>query len=673
MNIPLWTPDQNKTTQLHDFVDFVNATHNLSIADYSSLHRWSTHNIADFWESLAEWGGVHFYTKAACVLSYGPPADSHARTGGSVEEEPPADSKEEPFKRMNHHMINARWFEGATLNLAEHLLRHNDEAIACFSVTEKGEPIAHTFGELKNEVAAFCAYYKSIGLEAGDRICAVAVNNHQTLVCMLACIALGGVWASASPDYGLEALKDRFEQIEPTVLIASERYIHRGKNHVISETVKNLKTTLPTVLHVISLESNSEHQTYASILKDYKADDIPFKQLDFNHPVWILFSSGTTGKPKCMVHRTGGMLLQHLKEHRLHGDLRANDRLFFYTTCSWMMWHWMISAFLVGASIVLYEGSPFSPNPERLLDIVDSLGVTAFGVGAKYLEHIEKLKLQPIQSHRLSKLRILFTTGSPLLPESFDYVYQSISNTVQLCSISGGSDLVSCFALGCPILPVHRGELQCLGLGMDIAIYNTEGEPVIDEEGELVCQQAFPCMPVYFWGDIHRKKYMKAYFKRFPGVWTHGDFAKITQNGGLIIKGRSDATLNRGGIRLGTAELYQAISSIDVILESIAVEREGELLLFVKLSNPHSLESKKEQQLFQEIKNHIKEHLSPKHLPDHMFIAPDLPKTHNGKLVELAVKKIMNDQEDINTDTLSNPGCMDYFMNLNTKLGGQND
>ena len=676
MNTPLWVPGKGRKTQLHHFIDFINQRFSLRVTDYPALHQWSIDHTSLFWESLALWGEVHFHEQPISVLSFKAPADPSHKAEGVSE---------------SHHMINASWFEGATLNLAQHLLNHPDDAIACYSVTEQEEPIAHTFGQLKREVAACCAYYESVGLKSGDRVCAVVINNYQSVVCMLACIALGGVWASSSPDYGLESLKDRFQQIEPTVLIASEHYTHRGKKYVIRNTIDALKEAIPSVSHLVSLEKETAHTSYHEIVDAHRSLEIPFKSLSFNHPVWILFSSGTTGKPKCMVHRTGGMLLQHLKEHRLHGDMRSNDCLFFYTTCSWMMWHWMVSVFLVGASIVLYEGSPLSPNPKRLLNIAEKLKVTAFGVGAKYLEHLEKLKLIPRKTHDLSQLRILFTTGSPLLPESFDYVYQSLSKTVQLCSISGGSDLVSCFALGCPILPVNRGELQCLGLGMDMAVFNDHGDPVVDEEGELVCRQAFPCMPLAFWGDNKKEAYMNAYFNRFPGVWTHGDFAKLSQRRGLVIQGRSDATLNRGGIRLGTAELYQAIANINAIFEALAIEREGKLFLFVSLKttehttirvgdqkptrspddreSPLATHDKKE--LFSQIKAHIRQHLSPKHIPDQIIIAPDLPRTHNGKLLELVVKKIMSNQTVSNTGAIANPACLDFFIKLNRNLANR--
>ncbi len=627
----LWQPTLKDIdhSQMSQFLHFINKTYQLAITDYFALHAWSIVYPDLFWQAIWQFMKVIYHH----------PPDSIFKPGVKMQE--------------------TKWFEGAYLNFAENLLQFRDDAIALKYRSESGIKQEISYLELYKKVCNLASWLHQRGLVAGDRVAACLPNCIETVVAMLATTSLGGVWTACSPDFGTKGLVDRFSQITPKFLFLYENHCYSGKIYDHSKDNAALIEQLPTVEHTLVFSAGKT------------LDDLPiaqkplqFASLPFDHPLYILYSSGTTGKPKCMVHGIGGTLLQHLKELKLHTDLKRQDTIFFYTTCAWMMWHWLISSLAVGATIVLYEGNPFYPKKSTLFDLIDECNIRVFGVGAKLIETAEKFKLSPKNTHQLSQLRTLLTTGSPLLPKSFDYVYKEIKSQLCLSSISGGSDIISCFALGNPNLPVYRGELQCLGLGMDIRIYNETGQEMFDQKGELICATPFPSMPIYFWNDPNGEKYQQAYFQRFPNVWTHGDYAKLTTHGGLIIYGRSDATIKPGGIRIGTGEIYQQIEKFPEVLESLAVgyhRNNGEkIILFVTLAEGKKLT----EELINKIKSSIKNNISPHHVPAKIIQAPDLPKTMNGKLVEIAVKKIINQQEISQIEALSNPQSLEFFKTL---------
>jgi acetoacetyl-CoA synthetase len=637
---PLWTPSEHLkySCEMQRFIDWVNQRYQLNISDYSALHQWSVNKLAHFWQSLWEFCKVTASSKPIAILSEG------------------------------KTMRDSQWFNGAELNFAENLLKRQDSHPAILTMTEQGEIETISYTELNKQVCKLAYTLKQLGVKPGDRIAAIMPNIAETVIAMLASTSLGAVWSSCSPDFGLQGLSDRFEQIKPTILFAVNGHFYKGKqfNHddKLSQLQKSLSSLAKTIIIPYVVITNSKPLdnmlTWQECL-DNTATTLSFTQLPFNHPLYILYSSGTTGKPKCMVHGAGGTLLQHLKEIALHTNLTGNDRIFFNTTCGWMMWNWLVSSLAVGATLILYDDAPFHPNESVLFDLIDKTNATIFGIGAKYLESAAKLHLNPMQSHKLSTLHTILTTGSPLLPESFDYVYQKIKGDVQLSSISGGSDIISCFALGCPIKPVYCGELQCIGLGMDMKIYNENGNAVIAEKGELICASPFPSMPIYFWNDENDEKYQQAYFDQFPQVWTHGDFAEITEHGGLIIYGRSDATLNPSGVRIGTAEIYQQVEKLNDVIDALAIGQQHEgserIILFVILQQDHHLTD----ELCTKIKAVIRDNTSPYHVPALIRQVHDLPRTLSGKVAELAVKKTINGEEINNLDALSNPESLQEF------------
>ena len=637
----VWSPAPNAidVSQMGSFMRFINKRHGKSFADYPSLYAWSIHNVVDFWKSLSDWSGVSYVKPPGCIL------------------------------RLGKRMQDSRWFQGATLNFAQNLLSRKDTHTAISFTAESGENVVVSYAELFQQVAALVAYLREQKLGVGERVCAMVPNFHLSIVCMLAVTAVGAIWCSASPDFGVDALTERFAQVEPSVLFAVDGHSYNGKNHAHSAKIKELCTKIPSikltiVLPYLGADQNDLGDAVSFDViqeKHANASDIRFEALPFSHPVYILFSSGTTGKPKCLVHGAGGTLLQHIKEHRLHGDLRSDERIFFYTTCGWMMWNWLVSALVTGATLVLYDGSPFYPAKDRLFDLIDKEKINVFGVGAQFIEESDKFVLTPVSTHDLSSLRQILSTGSPLLPASFDYIHAAIKPGVQISSIAGGSDIISCFMLGNPLLPVYRGELQAPGLGMDVEIFNDKGSSVIDEKGELVCLSPFPSMPVGFWGDHDGARYQSAYFERFEHAWTHGDYASINGHLGVTIYGRSDATLNPGGVRIGTAEIYQVLEKIPEISEACAVghkSKKGErIVLFVVLKSGLQLTDKLEKT----IKKAIRKSLSPKHVPAVIQQVTDLPRTANGKLVELAVANSINGEDVVNVSALSNPQCLNQF------------
>ncbi|MFP3332965.1 acetoacetate--CoA ligase [Pseudomonas sp. SIMBA_064] len=642
MNDVLWRPStaQIEASRMDAFRRRVNLRYNLQLTDYQALHRWSIEQRAAFWQTLADYFHVRWHTPPSQVLSEGP------------------------------QMPEAQWFANASLNFAEHLLRRRDDRPAVVSIREDGHRQALTHAQLAAHVAGLQAAFKAAGIVAGDRVAAVMPNTWQTLVAMLACTSLGAIWSTSSPEFGVHGIIDRFGQIAPKLLIVCAGYQYAGKD--IDQVVKinQVCEQLPSLEQLIVVPHTRSgtrldefHAARVSLWDDvYQPGGEPrFTPLSFDHPLYILYSSGTTGVPKCIVHRAGGVLLQHLKEHGLHNDLKADDVLFYYTTCGWMMWNWLASGLAIGATLVLYDGSPFHPGPERLLDLIDAEGIHAFGTSPKYLAALEQAGLEPAASHNLASLRLLLSTGSPLSPHSYDYVYSKIKADLCLASMSGGTDIVSCFVLGNPTLPVRRGEIQCKGLGMAVEVWNEHGQPVQDEKGELVCTRNFPSMPLGFWHDPDGSRYRDAYFSQYPGVWAQGDYAEQRTHGGLVIHGRSDAVLNPGGVRIGTAEIYRQVEKVEQVLESVAVGQDWQgdvrVVLFVRLQDGLLLD----EALRQRIRQVIRQFTTPRHVPAVIAQVSDIPRTISGKLVELAVRNVVHGLPVKNTDALANPQALEQF------------
>ncbi|MFJ4351435.1 acetoacetate--CoA ligase [Pseudomonas sp. NPDC089428] len=642
MNDVLWRPStaQIEASRMDAFRRRVNLRYNLQLNDYAALHRWSIEQRAAFWQTLADYFQVAWHTPPSQILSEGA------------------------------LMPQARWFSGATLNFAEHLLRRRDDRPALVSVREDGQRVVFTHARLAAEVAGLQKAFKAAGIEPGDRIAAVMPNTWQTLVAMLTCSSLGAVWSTSSPEFGLHGIIDRFGQIEPKLLLVCAGYQYAGKSIDQVDKINQVCAQLPGLQQLIVVpytrpqtQASEFNAAKVSLWDDfYKAGGEPlFASLPFDHPLYILYSSGTTGVPKCIVHRAGGVLLQHLKEHGLHNDLKADDVLFYYTTCGWMMWNWLASGLAIGATLVLYDGSPFHPGPERLLDLIDAERIQAFGTSAKYLAALEQQGLEPARSHRLDSLQLILSTGSPLSPHSYDYVYSKIKADLCLASMSGGTDIVSCFVLGNPTLPVRRGEMACKGLGMAVEVWNEQGQPVLDEKGELVCTRNFPSMPLGFWNDDDGSRYHNAYFSQFPGVWAQGDYAEQRSSGGLLIHGRSDAVLNPGGVRIGTAEIYRQVEKVEEVLESVAIGQDWHgdvrVVLFVRLRDGLQLDDA----LRQRIRQVIRQYTTPRHVPAVIAQVSDIPRTISGKLVELAIRNVVHGLPVKNTDALANPQALEQF------------
>ncbi|HDS0959179.1 Acetyl-coenzyme A synthetase [Pseudomonas hunanensis] len=642
MNDVLWRPSttQIEASRMDAFRRRVNLRYNLQLDDYQALHGWSIEQRADFWQTLAEFFHVHWHTPPSQVLSEGP------------------------------QMPDAQWFANATLNFAEHLLRRRDDRPAVVAVREDGQREVFSHAELAAQVAGLQTAFKAAGIVPGDRVAAIMPNTWQTLVAMLACTSLGAVWSSSSPEFGVHGIIDRFGQIEPKLLIVCAGYQYAGKAIDQVTKVNQVCAQLPGLEQLIVVP-HTRKGTHAdefqaanvSLWDDFfqPGGEPRFTPLPFDHPLYILYSSGTTGVPKCIVHRAGGVLLQHLKEHGLHNDLKADDVLFYYTTCGWMMWNWLASGLAVGATLVLYDGSPFHPGPGRLLDLIEAEGIHAFGTSAKYLAALEQAGLEPATSHCLTSLRLLMSTGSPLSPHSYDYVYDKIKADLWLVSMSGGTDIVSCFVLGNPTLPVRRGEIQCKGLGMAVEVWNEQGQPVVDEKGELVCTRNFPSMPLGFWNDPDGRRYQDAYFSQFPGVWAQGDYAEQRASGGMVIHGRSDAVLNPGGVRIGTAEIYRQVEKVEQVVESVAIGQDWNgdvrVVLFVRLHDGLQLD----EALRQQIRQVIRQYTTPRHVPAVIAQVSDIPRTISGKLVELAIRDVVHGRPVKNTDALANPEALEQF------------
>jgi acetoacetyl-CoA synthetase len=559
------------------------------------------------------------------------------------------------------------------LNFAENLLRRRDDKQALVFWGEDKKKTTLSYAELWDRVAGLAYAMRDSGVTIGDRVAAFMPNMPETVIAMLATTSIGAIWSSCSPDFGINGVLDRFGQIKPKILFTADGYFYKGKAIDSLRRLEGILGELPDLQRVIVVPYVERHPDISAIEKsvlyaDFARRDnlleIDFEQCPFDHPIYILYSSGTTGKPKCIVHGAGGTLIQHLKELVLHTDLKPDDRVFYFTTCGWMMWNWLVSSLAVGATVLLYDGSPFDPSPAVLLDFAEQERMTVFGTSAKYLSTIEKAQIKPRKTHALANLRAILSTGSPLSPESFDYVYRDIKADIQLSSISGGTDLISCFALGNPILPVFRGELQCRGLGMAVEVFDERGKPVRGVKGELVCTAPFPSMPVFFWEDPEGKKYRAAYFETHPGVWVHGDYAELTEHEGMIIYGRSDTALNPGGVRIGTAEIYRQVEKLPEVLESIAVDQEWKndkrIILFVKLRENIILGD----ELITKIKATIRENTTPRHVPAKVIQVYDIPCTLNSKIVEIAVRNVIHGRHIDNVEALSNLEALEFFRDL---------
>ena len=645
MNPILWKPtqDQVNTSQMEAFRNQVNSRFNINLKDYFDLYEWSISNISDFWKAV--WGFM--------ALEF---SDDYTQV---VDD----DSK----------MPGAQWFEGVKMNFAENLLRIRSEKPAIHFKGEGQEVRTLSYYELFDEVEKLASALRKIGIQQGDRIAGFMPNMPETIIAMLAAASIGAIWSSSSPDFGIKGVLDRFTQIEPKVLFAANGYYYNGKQFDSLEKLSSILDQLPSVNHVVVTPYTDSNHDISSvkngILWDNFIDSNPsplkFEQLPFQHPLYIMYSSGTTGLPKSIVHGAGGTLIQHLKELRLHCNIYPEDTIFYFTTCGWMMWNWLVSNLAIGAAIVLYDGSPLQPNSNAMWDMVDELGITHFGTSAKYIDACRQEGLSPIKTHSLESMRTIFSTGSPLVEESFDYVYNQIKKEIQLASISGGTDIISCFAGGNPTLPVYRGELQSITLGMDVAAYNPEGNPIQNEKGELVCRKAFPSMPIHFWNDPNGEKYHQAYFNVLPGIWYHGDYIEINDHGGVQIFGRSDATLNPGGVRIGTAEIYRVVDTFDDVEDSLVVGQKWKgderVILFIKLNKKRIFTDN----LTKQIKQSIRNNCSPRHVPAIVLETKDIPYTINGKKVEIAVKKIIHGHTVANKEALANPESLDLYQNLN--------
>jgi acetoacetyl-CoA synthetase len=639
----LWTPPAERVAQarLSSFAARAREASRRPLADYAALWRWSVDDLASFWE--LSWS-------ALSVL--GERGSGPAVVGASA-------------------MPGARFFPGARLSFAENLLRRDDDAPALISLVERGPRRELSYRALRRQVASLASALRELGVRPGDRVAAIVPNGLEAVVSMLATAAIGAVWSSCSPDFGVRGALDRIAQISPRVLVAAESYTYAGRTHALAERVAEIRAGLPSALAVIAIASADPDAAVPRI-----ADALAFEALveragvaldlprfPFDHPLQILYSSGTTGAPKCIVHTAGGTLLKHLVEHQLHCDVRRDDRFFYFTTCGWMMWSWLVSGLASGATLVLYDGSPLWPHPAVLFDHAERERIAIFGTSAKYLDAIATAGVEPRRTHALPALRTLLSTGSPLAPAAFDYVYARIARDVWLASISGGTDIVGCFVAGVPWLPVRRGEIQGSVLGMDVDVFDDAGRSLSHGTGELVCKRPFPSMPAGFFGDEDGSRYRAAYFERFPGVWHHGDWAERAPSGGLVILGRSDAVLNPGGVRIGTAEIYRPVEALDFVVEALAIgqawQGDVRVVLFVVLREGVPLDPERAAR----IRDQVRREASPRHVPAVIVPVTDIPRTRSGKIVELAVREVVHGRPVRNLEALANPEALEQFRN----------
>ena len=636
---PLWTPSQAgiDAANLTRFIAQVNQNHGLSLTEYHGLYEWSLEQKESFWSEFWDFSGI-----------IGDKGDRILVGGDQIE--------------------SAQWFPDASLNFAQNLLRRQDDETAIFFRAEDQAEYSLSYRELYQQVASVAAWLKAQGLQAGDRVAAYLPNMPEAVVAMLAATSLGAVWTSTSPDFGEDSVIDRFGQTEPRFLFTADGYFYNGKKHRLADKVNAIRTNLPSLEQIVQIDlAGFGIQEGVIDWRDIVAnpvDNIDFVPRQFNDPLYILYSSGTTGKPKCITHKVGGTLIQIFKEQKLHCDVRPDDRVFFFTTLGWMMWNWLVNALACEAALVLYDGSPFYPDGDVLWRYADDVEMTLFGTSAKYIDALKNANSQPINQFDLSAMRTLCSTGSVLAPESFDYVYQNIRQNVCLASMSGGTDIASCFALGSPILPVYRGEIQCRGLGMAIEVFDDNGHPLQGDKGELVCTQTFPSQPACFWGDASGEKYHNAYFARFDNVWHHGDYVRLTEHNGIVIYGRSDATLNPGGVRIGTAEIYRHVEQIEEVVESIVIGQDWDddvrVVLFVVLQPELELDD----DLQGIIRKTIRVKCSPRHVPAIIIQVAEIPRTKSGKIVELAVRDVVHDRPVKNTHSLANPEALELYRDL---------
>ena len=646
MKTAIWEPsdERKNNSQMMDYIHFINKKFSFSFTNYDELYNWSINKNQDFWLSFWEYSKVIEHKPCTRVV--------------------------DDIKKMP----GAKWFDGCTLNFAENLLRFRDNKIAIQFYREDGPQQTLTYNQLYLKVSHLASSMRKMGVLKGDRVAGFLPNVPESVVAMLATTSMGAVWSSCSPDFGIKGAIDRFEQISPKLLFASDEYYYNGKKIDCINKVKNLCEKINSIEKTIIVSTDPDLKHFNNLkfdlwenFIDNKSSEIVFESLPFNHPLYIMYSSGTTGKPKSIVHSLGGTLIQHLKELQLHTDIEREDTVFYYTTCGWMMWNWLISSLGLGATIVLYDGSPFFPSGEVLIDMIDELGITVFGTSAKYISALESANISPKKISKLSTLRTILSTGSPLVEKNFNFVYSNWKSDVQLSSISGGTDIISCFALGNPLLPVFRGEIQSKGLGMNVESFDEKGRSVLNETGELVCTSAFPSMPIYFWNDDNGQLYNSAYFSKYKDVWHHGDLLEINDHGGMKIHGRSDTTLNPGGVRIGTSEIYQAVDVVNEIEDSIVVghyaQDDERIILFVKL--------KKDLVLNNELKNKIvfsiKESCTNRHVPSKIFEVDSIPYTLSGKKVELAVRHIINGDVLKNKESIANPESLEQYKKYKIK------
>ena len=646
----LWrpSPERIRNASLTKFIAHVNARHRTRIGEFSELHAWSVSEPESFWSALIDFAGLTAETWGETIL-----VDADKMPG-------------------------ARFFPGARLNFAQNLLRRRDDADALVFWGEDKVKRRLSWRELYGDVSRLAQALQAANVKPGDRVAGFLPNMPEAIVAMLAAVSVGATWCSCSPDFGVQGVLDRFGQIEPKVLFVVDGYYYNGKTHDILAKVREILGKLPTVEHCVvvpytrpdpDLSDVRSGTTLDAFVGDAEAREIRFAQMPFDHPLYIMFSSGTTGIPKCIIHRAGGVLLKQVSEHVLHCDVRPGDRVFYFTTCSWMMWNWLVAALAAEATLLLYDGSPFYPDGNVLFDFADAEGMTLFGTSAKYIDSVHKAGLRPRETHDLGAVRTMTSTGSPLAPESFDFVYEAIKPDLHLASISGGTDIVGCFVLGNPLGPVWRGEIQTRALGMAVDVFDSDGRPVRGEKGELVCNAPFPSMPLGFWDDPDDARYRAAYFERYPNVWHHGDFAEITEHDGIIIYGRSDATLNPGGVRIGTAEIYRQVEKLEEVLESIVVGQDWQgdvrVILFVVLKNRLRLDDA----LIKKIKAEIRANCTPRHVPAKIVQVADIPRTKSGKITELAVRDVVHGRPIKNIESLANPESLAFFKDVEALTG----
>jgi len=632
MSSPMWTPSPERAAQ----TAMARFMREVGKRDYAELHQWSVEHAPEFWNRVWDFCGVI----------------------GEKGSETPVHGERMP---------GARWFPNARLNFAQNLLRRRDGAEALVFWGEDRIKRRMTYRQLYNLVSRIAQALADVGVQKGDRVAGYLPNLPEATAAMLATASLGAVWSSCSPDFGVQGVMDRFGQIEPKVLFCADGYIYNGKEFDCQEKAMQVLDRLPSVEELVVIDYIGETTTAGTSLYDFlepfDPGEIQYQPVAFNDPLYIVYSSGTTGVPKCIVHGAGGTLLQHLKEHRLHSDVRVGDRLFYFTTLGWMMWNWLVSGLASEATLLLYDGSPFINRGRLLFDYADAERMTHFGTSAKFIDSLAKTGLKPMETHQLKKLRAVLSTGSPLLPEGFDYVYQNVKSDVCLSSISGGTDIVSCFVLGNPAGPVWRGEIQAKGLGMAVEVFDEQGRSAVGEKGELVCTRPFPSMPIGFWNDPDGAKYRAAYFEKYPDVWRHGDWSEITEHGGIIIYGRSDAVLNPGGVRIGTAEIYRQVEQLEQVVESLVIGQDWQgdvrVVLFVKLRDGLDLDD----DTVNSIKRRIRDNTTPRHVPAKIVQVTDIPRTKSGKIVELAVRDVVHGRAVKNIEALANPEALEQFKN----------